>query len=162
MEKINDEAFMRMAIQEAEIASRENSWPIGCVIVIDGKIVAKAHNTEASTNNRLNHAETLALFSAIHILDENKGRATVYTTYSPCPMCFGALVISKIQRLVVGIDINQSGAISMQEHLPPFFQQEKFHFSVTTGVLEKECEDVFLKGKIVEEHKQKAPKLYLH
>lgn len=149
-----DQQFMTEAIKEAAQAAAEGNWPMGCVLVLDGKIVARAHNTGYTDKNRMAHAETKALVAAKDILEANRGKVTLYTTYEPCPMCFGAVVLNKIARVVTGVDLDQSGCLSLQDHLPPFFAQSKFHFEITRGVLADECKAVYLKGRMVEKHKK--------
>lgn len=144
-----DEYFMREAIKEATLAIAEGNFPIGCVIVLDNQIIARAHNTGYSDRNRLAHAEIKALTMAKDILENNRGKSVLYSTYEACPMCFGAILLSKIGRVVSGIDLDQSGSLDLQKHLPPFFTHPKFHFEVTKGVLKTECRAVFMKGKMV-------------
>lgn len=151
---MNDEYFMKSAIQEAEKAAREGNWPMGCVIVVNDKIISRAHNTGYTENVRLAHAELKALLLAKDELEKHRGEATVYTTYEPCPMCFGAIVLNKIKRVVTGINMDESGCLSLQDHLPAFWAQPKFHFEITRGVLAKECLAVYLKGQMIEKHKE--------
>jgi tRNA(adenine34) deaminase len=147
-----DEQFMRVAIKEAEIAAREGNWAMGCVIVINGKIVGRGHNEGYTQKNRLIHAETQALAQAKDELEIHRHEAILYTTYDPCPMCLGAMLVMKIKRLVTGVDLDNSGATGILDHLPPFYQQEKFHIEVTYGVLAKECTQVYFKGKPSQKH----------
>lgn len=149
-----DEQFMSEAINEAKIAAAEGNWPMGCVIVIGDRIVARAHNTGYTDHNRLSHAELKALDLAQAELEQHRGEAAIYTTYEPCPMCFGAIVISKIKRVVSGVDLDSSGCLDMQAALPAFFQQPKFKFEVTRGVLADECKQVYLSGQPVIKHRQ--------
>lgn len=149
-----DEQFMREAIKEAELAAAEGNWPMGCVLVLDGKIIDRAHNSGYTDKNRMAHAEIKALSEAQSVLEDNRGKVELYTTYEPCPMCFGAIVINKIKRVITGIDVDDSGCLSLQDHLPPFFAQSKFHFEITRGVLSEECKTVYLKGQMIEKHKQ--------
>lgn len=149
-----DEHFMREAIKEAALAAEEGNWPMGCVLVLKGEVIARAHNTGYTDKNRMAHAELKALAEAQTLLEANRGQVTLYTTYEPCPMCFGAIVINKIQRVVTGVDLDQSGCLGLQEHLPAFFAQPKFHFDVTTGVLRDECKAVYFQGKMIEKHKE--------
>lgn len=151
---LDDNHFMSLAIQEAQKAADEGNWAMGCVIVLDGKVIAQAHNTGYTDKNRLAHAEIKALTDAKDILEEHRGEAILYTTYEPCPMCFGAIVLSKLKRVVTGIDLDQSGCLGLQDHLPAFFKQEKFEFEITRGVMAEECKAVYLKGKPVEKHKE--------
>lgn len=150
-----DEKFMFEAIKEAKIAGEEGNWPIGCVIVVDDKIVAKAHNTGYSDKNRLAHAELKALVSARELLEINKGKSILYTTYEPCPMCFGAIVLMKVGRVVAGINLDNSGSLDLKNHLPHYFQQPKFQFEITRGILAEECKKVFEAGTIGFQHLQK-------
>lgn len=153
-----DEKFMSLAIKQAELAVNEANWPVGCVIVLNEKVIAQEHNTGFTDKNRLAHAELKALVSAKDILEKNRGKATLYTTYEPCPMCFGAMVMMKIARVVTGVDLDQSGCLDMQKYLPKFFQQEKFKFAVTRGILATECKNVFSKNNIGRKHLEKVKK----
>jgi tRNA(adenine34) deaminase len=148
----SDELFMTEAIKEAESAVQSGDFPIGCVLVINGKVVARSHNTGYSDKNRLAHAELKVLMESRELLEQHKGEATLYSTYEPCPMCFGALILMKISRVVCGIDIDHSGCLDMKAHLPAFWKQSKFNFQIKRGVLEEECKEVFKKGKMASEY----------
>ena len=143
----DDERYMREALKQATISLQEGNWPIGCVIELNGKIIASTHNQVYSTNDKLAHAEILALKQIQAILAENEKQATLYTTYEPCPMCFGAAILSRVKRVVCGIDLDQSGAMHFRENLPLLFKQDKFQIEFTTGVLAKECHEIFIKGE---------------
>ncbi len=145
---------MQEALKEAELALQEGNWPIGCVIVLNGEVIARANNTGYSDKNRLAHAEIKALTDVKDILESHRGEAILYSTYEPCPMCFGAIVLSKIKKVVTGIDLDESGCLDLQNHLPPFFKQPKFHFEITRGVLADECKKIFLQGTPIEKHKE--------
>ena len=144
---MNDQECMREALKEAKEALRKGNWPIGCVIELDGKIIARAHNQVYSGHNKVAHAEMLALQQVQEILQENKQKATLYTTYEPCPMCFGAIILSRIKRVVSGIDLDQSGAMFFKENLPLLFKQDKFHVEFERGVLADECQHIFMQGE---------------
>lgn len=150
-----DEHFMREALKEAKIAGKEGNWPMGCVLVIDGQIVGREHNTGYTESIRLAHAELKVLLRAKDELEKHKGKAVLYTTYEPCPMCFGAIVMMKINRVVTGIDLDHSGCLDLQQHLPSFFQQPKFKFEVTRGVLAEECKNVYESSLVGSHHLQK-------
>lgn len=152
MSDLEDKQFMEEAIKEAEKAVGIGDWSMGCVIVVKNKIVARAHNIGYSTKNRLAHAELLALEQAKDILEENRHQATLYTTYDPCPMCVGAMLVMKIRRVVTGINPDHSGALDLLMHLPSFYRQPKFHIEVTKGVLTKECLKVYLKCNPAKKH----------
>lgn len=141
-----DEKFMREAIVEAEKALVTSDWPMGCVVVLNGKIIGRGHNVGYSTKNRLAHAEILALEQAKDILEVNRHQATLYSTYEPCPMCVGAMLVMKIKRIVTGINPDHSGGLELLKNLPPFYQQEKFSIEMVKGFLAKECRELYLKG----------------
>lgn len=149
-----DKQFMQEAIKEAEKAIKTGDWPMGCVVVLDKKIIARAHNIGYSTKNRLAHAELLALQQAKQILEERRHEATLYTTYDPCPMCVGAMLVMKIKRVATGINPDNSGGLALLSHLPRFYQQQKFSIDVIRGVLAKECQEVYLKGEPTKKHTQ--------
>ena len=144
---MNDAFYMWEALREAKVALKEGNWPIGCVIVLDDKIIASAHNQVYSLEDRLAHAEILALKKVQALLKKNTKKVTLYTTYEPCPMCFGASILSRITKVVSGIDLDQSGAMYFREHLPLLFKQDKFSVEFKTGVLADECYNVFAAGE---------------
>ncbi len=153
-----DELFMLQALKEAELAGSEGNWPMGCVVVVNDQIISRAHNTGYADKNRLAHAELKALIAAKDILEQHKQAATLYTTYEPCPMCFGAIVMMKIARVVTGVDLDHSGCLDLQASLPLFFQQPKFTFEITRGVLADECKKVYEQGSIGAQHLVKLTK----
>jgi tRNA(adenine34) deaminase len=146
---MDDAQCMRLALEEAEIAFQEGNWPIGCIIELNGQVIARTHNQVYSKKDKTAHAELLALQQVQDILHAHKEQATLYTTYEPCPMCFGAAILSRVKRVVAGIDLDKSGAMFFRESLPLLFKQEKFHVDFTIGVLADECFDVFIKGEPV-------------
>lgn len=142
-----NEQFMREAVDEARLAIDGGNWGIGCVIVLHGKIIARAHNLVYSTNNRFAHAEMQALQAANDLLIQYPNEATLYTTYEPCPMCFGACITGKVKKVVCGVNLDDSGAMYLRENLPTLFKLEKFKVEFEQGVLSYECAEVFLEGK---------------
>jgi tRNA(Arg) A34 adenosine deaminase TadA len=88
-----------------------------------------------------------ALQAANDILNEHPNEVTLYTTYEPCPMCFGACILGKMKKVVCGIDLDQSGAMYLREHLPLLFKQDKFYVEFERGLLADECAEVFLQGE---------------
>src|SRR6478672_1459319 len=100
---LNDEYYMQQALRQAETAFEEDEIPIGAVIVINQKIIARAHNQVELLNDSTAHAEILALTSAYNFLGSKYlPDATLYITIEPCLMCSGALYWSKIGRIVFG------------------------------------------------------------
>lgn len=142
-----DENFMREALIEAELALKEGNWPIGCVIVLDGKIIARTHNQTYSNRDKMAHAEILAIKQVQDILRNNEERAILYTTYEPCPMCFGAIVLNRIKKVVSGINLDKSGAMFFKDNLPLLFKQDKFQVEFISGVLADDCYRLFIQGE---------------
>ncbi len=98
-----DEKFMKEAIRQAKKAYALEEAPIGCVIVLDGKIIARGYNRRNSDKNTLAHAELNAIRKASRKLgDWRLDGCAMYVTLEPCPMCAGAIVQSRIQRVVMG------------------------------------------------------------
>lgn len=145
---MNEEIYMREALAEAEIALREGNWPIGCIIELNGSIITRSHNQVYSLGDKLAHAEILALRKVQGKLSQNRKQATLYTTYEPCPMCFGAAILSRIRRVVCGIDLDNSGSMSFRENLPLLFKQDKFYVDFTSGVLAEECTHIFMASEL--------------
>lgn len=146
---MNDDYYMKEALKEAELALKEGNWPIGAVIELNGEIISRDHN-QVYTLNRLAHAEKLALDlpNIQKILKENKKQATIYTTYEPCPMCFGAIILSRIKRVVCGIDLDNSGSMYFRDNLPLLFKRDNFYVDFTSGVLADECAKVFMASEL--------------
>jgi len=130
------EDFQRVAIEEAKLALAKGNMPIGCVIVCDGEIVGRAHNTVDSDRSDLGHAEMNALRKVEHLLfGELKGRCEIYCTLEPCLMCYGALANHRIKRLVYSVSDLHAG-YSRAAQLPAYYAARKFE--VVTGVLKEE------------------------
>jgi tRNA(adenine34) deaminase len=95
------EAFMREALHEARIAAETGEVPVGAVLVVDGRIIARAHNSPIATHDPTAHAEMNLLRAAAHSLGNYRLQdATLYATLEPCVMCAGALVHARIRTLV--------------------------------------------------------------
>lgn len=105
------EAFMKEALKEAEKAYKKDEVPVGAVVVLDGKIVSRAHNLIRMKKDPTAHAEILALRNAARkINNERLLKASLYVNIEPCAMCAGALVLSRIETLIYGADENKTGA----------------------------------------------------
>ena len=146
---MEDEYFMKEALKEARISLENGDWPIGCVIVFDGEIISRAHNKVYSEKDKLAHAEMLAIEKVKDKLNDNRKRAVLYSTYEPYPMCFGTVILSRIKRVVCGIDLDKSGAMYFKDNLPILFKQERWDVELSKGILADECYDVFIKGEPV-------------
>ena len=136
---VNDAGFMREALAEARLAGAAGEMPVGCVIVRDGKIVARAHNECEARHDATAHAELLAIRRAGAALsDWRLGGCTLYATLEPCPMCAGAIVQARVGRLVFGAADPGQGCAGSLYRIPedPAFP----HFCQSDGgVLAEEC-----------------------
>jgi tRNA(adenine34) deaminase len=107
---LNDDYFMKQALNEAHNAEKKGEVPIGAIIVCNGRIIARAHNLTETLNDVTAHAEMQAITSAASVLGGKylKG-CTLYVTVEPCPMCAGALGWSQISRIVYGTGDEKRG-----------------------------------------------------
>ncbi len=134
----DDERFMRAAIGEAHDAYDEGEVPIGAVIVRGGRIVGRGHNQREGLNDPTAHAEMIALTAAASAVGSWRlDDCTIYVTLEPCAMCAGALVLSRIQRLVYGPSDAKAGACESLYAIPT---DERLNHRVdtTAGVLADE------------------------
>ncbi len=137
-----DEKFMKAAIREALKAERIDEVPIGCVIVYDGKIIARAYNKRNTNKTTLAHAEVLAIGKASKKLgDWRLEGCTMYVTLEPCQMCAGAIVQSRMDRVVIGAMNPKAGCAGSILNLLQI-QQFNHQVDLTTGVLEEECKKI--------------------
>lgn len=132
----NDEQWMREALREAQAALAVEEVPVGAVVVKDGHIVARAHNLSRQNNDPTQHAELVALQQAQRALGSLAG-CTLYVTMEPCAMCAGAMVLTKLPRLVFGAFDPSCGCTGSRMDLTDHW----FYHSVETwgGILEEEC-----------------------
>ncbi len=102
---------MKEALKEAALALRENEVPVGCVIVHEGRVIARAHNQRETLKDPTAHCEMIAITQAAAALERWRlTGCTVYVTIEPCPMCAGALVLARVDRLVFGARDDKAGA----------------------------------------------------
>ncbi|MDE7412331.1 MAG: nucleoside deaminase [Muribaculaceae bacterium] len=135
-----DERFMRMALAEAMEAYEAGEIPIGAVVTVNGRVIARGHNLTETLKDVTAHAEMLAITAAA----ENLGGkylpdCTLYVTVEPCPMCAGALGWSQIGRIVYGTSDPKRGCFS-------YYRPDRLPLhpktNVTSGVLEEECKGI--------------------
>ena len=134
-----DEQYMQMAIEQARIAEENGDVPIGAVIVHETRIIGKAYNQREQLQDPTAHAEIIALTQAAAALENwHLNGCTIYVTLEPCPMCAGALVLSRMDRLVYGCDDPKTGAC---KSLYNIVQDERLNhrLEVTSGVLAGQC-----------------------
>ena len=130
---------MREAIRQAKKAYAKNETPIGCVIVRDGRVIARGYNKRNEKKNTLAHAEIIAIHKASRIVgDWRLEDCTMYVSLEPCPMCAGAIVQARIPRVVIGSMNAKAGCAGSVVNL---LQMEGFNHKVEvqTGVLREEC-----------------------
>ena len=145
-----EEKFMMQAYKEAQKAFEEDEVPVGCVIVKDGKIVARAHNRKEKKNCALFHAEIECIRKAAKKLDNwNLKGCEIYVTLEPCMMCTGALINSRIDRIIYGCEDPKGGALVSNVRLQDIKLLNHYP-QIKGGVMEKECSDLlknFFKNK---------------
>ncbi len=138
MPAAEDQKWMRKALELAEEAARHGEVPVGAVLVRGGELLAEARNDRESSQNPLGHAELLCLGEASKKL--NSWRlvdTTLYVTLEPCPMCAGALVQSRVSRLVYGAKDPKTGAVTSLYQIPTD-ERLPHRMEVLGGVLEEE------------------------
>ena len=134
-----DEKWMHIAIQEAIIAENEGEVPVGAVLVIDGIIIAKAHNQPISKHDATAHAEIELLRAAGNKLKNYRlTNSTIYVTLEPCAMCYGAMVHARVKRIVYGAHDTKTGVCASLIDLSNsnYF---KHKINITGGVLDRKC-----------------------
>ena len=116
----SDTYFMKKALQEAEMAFEKGEIPVGAVIVIDNRIIARAHNLSELLNDVTAHAEMQAITAASNFLGgKYLQNCTLYVTLEPCQMCAGALYWSQISKIVYGARDEERGCIQLKTKLHP-------------------------------------------
>ena len=136
---IMDESFMAEALAEARRAAAEGEVPIGAVLVVEGRIAGRGRNARERLRDPTAHAEILALQEAARTLGRWRlTGSTMYATLEPCPMCAGALVNARVERLVYGVADPKAGAV---DTLFDVVRDARLNhrIAVTSGVLAEEC-----------------------
>ena len=137
-----DEKFMKYAIRQAKKAGAIGDVPIGCVIVHEGKIIARGYNKRNKNKTVLAHAELLAMSKACKkIGDWRLEECTMYITLEPCQMCAGAIVQARIPRVVIGSMNPKAGCGGSILNLLEM-QEFNHQVNVTRGVLNQECSEM--------------------
>jgi tRNA(adenine34) deaminase len=137
--KTREEYFMMEALKEAEKARKINEVPIGAVVVMGDEVIGRGYNLRETTQNAITHAETLAIQEAC----EKEGTwrlegAELYVTLEPCPMCSGAIILSRIEKVVYGAADPKAGCAGTLMNL---LDDSRFNHQceVVPGVLEESC-----------------------
>jgi tRNA(adenine34) deaminase len=138
-QKITDEKLMNIAVRQGQIAEENGDVPIGAVIVKDNQIIAKAYNQREQLQDPTAHAEIIALTQAAAAVGSWRLHdCCIYVTLEPCPMCAGALVLARLDRLVYGCDDPKTGAVKSLYNIT----QDKrlnHNLEVESGILQNEC-----------------------
>ncbi|MEK6756970.1 MAG: tRNA adenosine(34) deaminase TadA [Bacteroidota bacterium] len=135
----SDDNYMKLAIEQAQVAEENGDVPIGAIIVFENQIIGKAYNQREQLNDPTAHAEIIALTQAAAFLESWRLLGcTIYVTLEPCPMCAGALVLARMDRLVYGCDDPKTGACGSLYNI---VRDERLNhrLEVTPGVLAAEC-----------------------
>ena len=133
--------FMTLALSEAQKAKEKGEIPVGAVIVKNGEVIAKAHNLTEEKNSPLAHAELLALTKALQ--NENVkylSDCTLYVTLEPCPMCMGAILHSRVERIVFGAYDEKTGSSGSKADFSEFSFFRKPQ--ILGGYMEKESREM--------------------
>ena len=137
----SDEKFMRLALEQAHLAYKMGEVPVGAVVVRNGEVVGTGYNRRETDKNAVAHAELLAIDDACKRLGGWRlWECELYVTLEPCPMCAGAIINSRIKRLIYGASDKKAGSVESvvrmfdlpYNHKPPY----------TAGVLEEECSQI--------------------
>lgn len=148
--KADDIYFMKLAFEEATIAFHEGEVPVGAVLVQEGIIIVKAHNSKEASNDPTGHAEILAIKSGTNkIQNWRLTDTTLYVTKEPCIMCAGAMVNARLGRLVYGCRDEKGGAVASLYNLLSD-KRLNHQVEVISGVLENECAEIlkrFFQGR---------------
>ncbi|WP_353777032.1 deaminase [Winogradskyella sp. 3972H.M.0a.05] len=132
----DDNYFMKKALEEAEIAFEKGEVPVGAIVVINDRIIARAHNLTELLNDVTAHAEMQAITAAANFLGgKYLHNCTLYVTLEPCQMCAGALYWSQISKIVYGARDEERGYIKMDTKLHP-------KTKVVGGIMAEEASDI--------------------
>ena len=144
MKLTEEERYMKEAIRQARKAGKLNEVPIGCVIVRDGKIIARGYNRRNTDLNTLAHAELQAIRKASRVVgDWRLEDCVMYITLEPCQMCAGAIVQARIPKVVIGSrnpKAGCAGSVLDLLHVPAFNHQVELE----EGVLNEECSELLV------------------
>ncbi|MDI6752538.1 MAG: nucleoside deaminase [bacterium] len=135
---MSDEYFIREALKEAEKARANGEVPIGAVVVLNGEIIARRHNEVEKSGDPTAHAEILALRDAFRLSkDKWLYGLHLYVTLEPCQMCFGAMFLYRIERLVFGAHSN-----TWKKEGEKFLQDLNHTIKIEEGILSNECSKI--------------------
>ena len=138
---MNDEYYMTMALEQAQMAAEKDEVPVGAVLVgADDKIIVKAHNLVRTLNDPTAHAEILAIREGAKIYGLKLSGASLYVNMEPCPMCAGAIVLSQMRRLIYAMPSPYGGAESLFNITNNMSLNHQIE--VTAGCLEEQAKSI--------------------
>jgi tRNA(adenine34) deaminase len=138
---LQDERFMQAALAEADLAERRGEVPVGCVLVRDGVVISRGHNLRETSQDPSSHAELSGLRAAAARLGTWRlTGVTVYVTLEPCVMCAGALVHSRVDRVVYGCHDPKAGAVTSLYNIG-VDGKLNHRFELTSGVMGDTCSE---------------------
>ena len=138
--RVDDERWMRLAIEQANFALANDEVPVGAIVVYQNKIIGRGFNRREKNHQITGHAEIFAMEEASQYLNSWRlSQCTLYTTLEPCLMCTGALIQSRIERVVFGAKEEKTGAIYSQIQIQKLPQIQHLPF-IEHGVLASECQ----------------------
>ena len=157
-----EEKYMKEALRQAKKAEKLGEVPIGCVIVKDGKIIARGYNRRNTDKNTLAHAELQAIRKASKAVgDWRLEECTMYITLEPCQMCAGAIVQARVTRVVIGSMNAKAGCGGSVLNLLEM-QEFNHQVQVERGVLQEECSEIlsafFRKLREIQKEKKRKRK----
>lgn len=135
----DDEKYMKMALKLAQKAAEKGEVPIGCVIVYEGKVIARGYNRRTMDKSTLSHAEILAIKKASKVIgDWRLEGCTMYVTLEPCQMCAGAIIQARMDKVVIGCMNAKAGCAGSVLNI---LEHDGFNHQaiVERGILEEEC-----------------------
>lgn len=143
--KTREEKYMQIAIKEALKASEIDEVPVGCVIVLNDKIIAKAHNKKEINNDPCGHAEIIAIRKASKKINNWRlENCEMYVTIEPCIMCAGAIIQSRIKKVYYGANDNKGGGFGSSINVLNA-KNINHHPAIFGGFLKEECSEIISK-----------------
>ena len=140
--EMDDRVYMQLALEQAQLAFDLGEVPIGAVLVMDGEVIARAHNRRETWHDATAHAELMVIQEACKTLGRWRlSGATLYVTIEPCTMCAGAMVLARVDRVVYGSPDPKAGAAESLFNVVDN-QALNHRLQVTAGVMEEECRDI--------------------
>jgi len=142
MMQSDDEKWMRYALAEAHLALKKNEVPIGAVVIYEGRIIGRGHNQVENLKDPTAHAEIIAIGAASNFLSSWRlSGSSIYVTIEPCAMCAGAMILSRLDRLIFGAKDPKAGACGSLYNIVQDIRLNH-QVQIIPYVLEKECEQI--------------------